>query len=112
MPNNNPSGVNSFQPFAPEPAYGMKTAEAQMEQAAPLPANPALNAPRRGARRVKRGGGSQPQPEPMVAPPHMDATQVPSYRAQLAATWAQVAATPGASPLVQQIAQEAQTGGV
>lgn len=82
-----------------------------MEQAAPLPANPALNAPRRGANRVKRGGGSaSQQQEPMVAPPHMDVTQQPSYRAVLAQTWAAIAAQPGASPLVQQIAAEAQNG--
>ena len=111
MPNNNPSGVNSFNHFAPEPAYGMKTQEAQLEQAAPLPANPAINAPKRGAKKVTRGARpQQAQPEPMVAPPSMDPAQAPSQQAQLAAVWQQIAAIPGASPLVQTVAAQAANG--
>ena len=111
MPLNNPEGHNSFNQFAPEQPYGMKTAEQQMERAAPLPANPALNAPRRGAKRVVKGRATQAQqPEPMVAPPHMDPTQLPTYPVQLAQVWQQLAATPGASPLVQEYAAQAAAG--
>jgi hypothetical protein len=120
MPMNNPEGVNGFQGFAPEPAYGMKTAEARLEQAAPLPANPAINAPRRGQKQVVKGRkpaapaqqAAQPAAQPVVAVPPLDPTQVPSPQAQVAALWAQIAATPGASPLVQQIAAQAQHGSV
>jgi hypothetical protein len=116
MPMNNPEGVNGFQGFAPEPAYGMKTAEARLEQAAPLPANPAINAPRRGQKQVVKGrkpaAPDQQAAQPVVAVPPLDPTQVPSPQAQVAALWAQIAATPGASPLVQQIAAQAQHGSV
>jgi hypothetical protein len=101
----NPEGVNGFQGFAPEPAYGEKIQQRALEQAAPTPQNPALSAPRRDQRKASRG--QQPAPPP-VAPA---AAEPLSPQITLAQTWAEIASIPGASDLVKAYAAKAQARG-
>lgn len=72
-------------------------------------ASSALAAPQR----ARRGGGKQQQaPAEQLVPSLPHNTDEPvNYQAYIAAQWQAVAQTPGASPLVQQIAQQAQVGG-
>ena len=100
----NPTGVNNFNHFAPEPAYGQKIQEQRLAQAAPLPPNPPMSAPRRAQRKATRGGGQAPAPPtPAPGPPPQVNPQITT-----ASMWAAIAQTPGASPLVQSIARDAQ----
>lgn len=109
MPNNNPQGINSFDHFGTESAYGAVKRLTDTTRAAPLAgdASAALNAPRRAQRRAVRGGRPQ-QGQPVAGPPPQN-PQV-SYPAALAAEWAEIAKTPGVSDLVLQVADEAQRG--
>ena len=102
----NPSGVNNFNRFAPEPAYGQKIQQRQLEQAAPVPTNPAMNAPRRAQKRASQPSAPQGQPAPPQAP-----TGPPSQQFVAAQAWAQIASIPGASDLVKQYAARAQQSG-
>ena len=114
----NPSGKNSptnFQGFVQNPPqFGDRQRMGDLQRTAPVAgqrqAASALNSPRRGQRRAVKGG---PTPQPaqlMQAPQAIVAPPSVPYQQVAAQTWAQVAATPGASLLVQQIAQEAQLG--
>lgn len=111
MPNpgqvNNPSGANSFNRFAPEPAYGEATQQANLAGGAPLAGQPIaagpLGAPRQAQRSAVRG-----KPAPQGAPVSQAPSMQPSYQASLASQWAAIAAIPGASDLVKQYALEAQ----
>lgn len=108
----NPSGVNGFTPSPPDIPYGDMEQNAAVQRSAPLAGAEATaqatNAPRRAQRSAARGTRQEAA--------HVAAPQLPGQpdqiapQAQVAAFWAAVAAEPGASPLVQQIAQEA-TGG-
>lgn len=108
----NPYGVNQLGsdrvPYGAAKKMKQLAAEAPMS-GAPIAA-PALNAPQQA-----RQAGGQPPVTPGAAPgppanPQPVPTEPVSYNAQLAETWAQIAATPGASDLVKQMAQEAQLG--
>lgn len=106
----NPGGGNQFGNFTLQPAYGDVKKQTELTREAPVSGAPvagrALNAPRRGERQAMRGP-SQQQPQPGVqqqAPP----TPEIAPQAWQAQSWQQIAAIPGASPLVQQYAQRAQ----
>lgn len=108
MPNpgqvNNSSGANGYTlPGGAESAYGSVKRLTQQTKAFPI-ATPGANAPKQATR------ASQQQEAPLAHPADAVPAQAVSPAAQYAALWAAVAATPGASPLVQQIAQEAQSG--
>ena len=114
----NPSGGNQFGNFTLQPAYGDVAKQTELTREAPVSgaavAGRALNAPRRGERQTMRG-----QPQPAQAPqqqPQAGAQQAApptpkiSPQAWQAQSWQQIAAIPGASPLVQQYAARAQSG--
>lgn len=109
MPNkgqvNNGGGVNGATlPGGAESPYGAVKRLTQATKAVPIGPAPGGNAAKRATR-------ASQQPVPALAHP---ADAIPQGEmppaAQYAALWAAVAAVPGASPLVQQIAQEAQRG--
>jgi hypothetical protein len=102
----NPSGVNSFNHFAPEPAYGEVTQQKQLEQAAPVPQNPALNAARRAQRSTQRPPGDQAAAPAAGAPPQ----EQPSPQIILAQQWAEIAAIPGIDPIAADMARRAAGG--
>jgi hypothetical protein len=79
----------------------------------PVPAGAsAVNSPRRAQRRATHPNTTATQSGEIAAPlPAQAPPDQPTYGVQLAHTWGQVAAVPGASPLVQQYAQEAQLAG-
>jgi hypothetical protein len=109
----NPGGKNSPVHFnglvQNPPVYGDKQKQGDLARTAPVAGAgataSALNAPRRAQRQASRG--QKPQPTMIQAP--LAQPQL-SYPALLAQSWAEIAATPGASPLVQSLAQEAQLG--
>ena len=107
----NPGGVNQFQGFGLEAPYGDQKKNTELLRAAPISGAPisgrALGAPERQRSQRRRGqsGGRQAagQPTTTVVP------QLPlPYEKQIAMIWQQVAAIPGASDTVKQIAQDAQ----
>lgn len=102
----NPQGVNNFDRFGAEAAYGAVQRATKLAQAAPMAGAPVspLNAPRRAQRRAVRGQAAQAAP-PMAATP-AEAPQLP-YPLALAQEWAELAREPGISPLVQEVAAEA-----
>ena len=109
----NPSGQNSpvnFNGFVQNPpAYGDKQKQGDLARTAPLAGGGAafaLNTPRRSQKRASRP--AQPQATPIIAPPQPVPT--PQYPVMMANAWQEIASIPGASPLVQQLAQEAQVG--
>lgn len=111
----NPSGKNSnvnFNGFVQNPpAYGDKARQGDLQRTSPLAGGGAaseLNTPRRAGQRGKKV--ASPAPSPVSAPTDPGAGQTLTPQAQYAAAWAEVASIPGASPLVQQLAQEAQVG--
>lgn len=103
---NNPNGANGTEGV--EQPYGAVKRLAQQTQAAPLPANHALASPRRAQRAAQRPTG--PPQEPQHGQPHPIESQPMALPVLYAQAWSAVAADPGASPLVQQMAQEAQRG--
>jgi len=111
----NPGGKNSpvhFNGLVQNPAvYGDKQKQGDLARSAPTAGGGAagsmLNSPRRAKQQAMRPQQQQQSPQPQQLVPQGEA---PSYQAQLASAWAEIAATPGASPLVQQLAQEAQLG--
>ena len=104
-PGNNPNGSNGTE--GPDTAYGAIKRATEQTSAAPMPGNPALAAPRRAQRAAQRPTGT-PQPQP---PPHPIEAQPMTYGVQIAQVWAELAAQPGASTLVQAIAQQAAQSG-
>ena len=100
---NNPTGVNSFDHFSQEPAYGKVSQADRLKKAYPVPGVP--DAGKQAQRRaVKGGGGAQAQQAQPAAPAPQG--QVPPQ--QFAAmAWKEIAAAPGASELVKQIAARA-----
>ena len=110
----NPGGKNSpvhFNGLVQNPAvYGDKQKQGDLARSAPTAGAAAvgsmLNSPRRAKQQAMRPQQAQ---APQQGPP-VPQGEAPSYQAQLASAWAEIAATPGASPLVQQLAQEAQIG--
>lgn len=105
----NPSGVNGFTPPGVETPYGEAQQNAAVQKSAPLAGQQetarGTNAPRRAQRQAVRGGAQQEPPAQLPGAPGQIAPD-----AQVALFWQQIAQTPGASPLVQQIAQEVAGG--
>lgn len=111
----NPGGKNSPVHFnglvQNPPVYGDKQKQGDLARTAPVAGAAASGSMLDSARRAGRRGKAPQQASPALAAPAPTQGPAPSYQAQLAQTWAEVAAVPGASPLVQQLAQEAQIGG-
>lgn len=111
----NPSGKNSPVHFnglvQNPPVYGDKARQGDLQRTAPIAGGGAaseLNTPRRAGQRGKKASSPAPAPSPVSQGPGSEQPLTP--QAQYAQAWAEVAAIPGASPLVQQLAQEAQSG--
>jgi hypothetical protein len=107
---NNDGGHNQFQGFGTEAPYGDVKRQFELTREAPLSGAPiagrAIGAPerQRSARRraAQGGGGAAPQATTTVVP------QLPiPYPHQVAMIWQRVAAIPGASDRVKQIAETA-----
>lgn len=101
----NPEGINNFDRFAPEPAYGEKTQQQALDRAAPTPKNPALNAPRRAQKASQRPQRSAPQAVPQMPAPQLSQSFLASQ------VWGEIAAIPGASDLVKAYAAKAAQSG-
>lgn len=111
MAGNNPGGNNQFQGFGLEAPYGDQSRQFELTREAPMSGAPvagrAIGTPERqrsARRRAAAGGGgrSQQGPSTTVLP------QLPiPYEKQVAMIWQQVAAIPGASDTVKEIAQNA-----
>lgn len=104
---NNPDGNNPFSgPMGEkEPAYGVAERMKILSKIG-VQSPPGVNAPKRAQRRAVKGKGAKPQappPEPQIVP---EAAPVANYDQELAQFWMEMAAEPGASPLVQQIASQ------
>ncbi len=111
---NNPGGINNFQGFTPEPAYGEGTKQKALAGGAPLAggqiAAGALNAAARSQKQAVRGkpapqraAGAATEPVPLPGPMP---SGPPASSAEL---WAAVAASPGAEqyPILATMAQRA-----
>lgn len=96
----NPEGTNGF--YKPEPKYGDVKRQRELGKAAPMVSTPAVNAPKTYQRRAVQGSQSAPKPQGGSG-----GTPMP-YEQELALTWAEIAAQPGASELVKAIAMRAQ----
>jgi hypothetical protein len=106
---NNGSGVNGYTgPGGAETPYGAVKRLGQMTKAAPIGTVPGVNAPQQAKRAAARG-----QQEPAPVTPDQAVMAQPSVPLPVAyaQAWSAVASTPGASPLVVQMAQEAQRVG-
>lgn len=101
---NNPSGTNSFDHFAAEPAYGEATKDKALQDAAPLASGKvtvgALNAPKAAQRKAVKGP-QEPRAQFSLTPAAPLVPQV-AQAADPRAVWQQIAATPGAEsyPLI------------
>ena len=101
MPNNNPSGVNGWEGFGSEPAYGTIQRLQDSISAAPLAGSaPALGAPKRAQRQAGRGQRSQaavapPSLAPPAPQPAMIAAQFFAATSHLGDLWADYAARSG-----------------
>ena len=93
---NNGAGVNGL--YDPEAPYGTIKRLEQTTKEVATPSTPAIQAPRR-AQRAAVNGSSQESQSPAQTPAE--------YHSLIAQEWARYAATPGASPLVQEIAARA-----
>ncbi len=107
----NPSGKNGpvhFNGLVQNPSvYGDKQKQGDLARSAPTAGGPAAASMLNTPRRAKRQATNPSAPTPVQSAPQ---EPTPSYGAQLAQTWAEVAQYPGASPLVQELAQQAQLG--
>jgi hypothetical protein len=98
---NNPSGVNSFNHFSQEPAYGQVSQADRLKKAYPIPGVP--DAGKQAQRRATKGAGNTVPVAGGAQAPLAPQGQVPPQ--QFAAmAWADIAAIPEASPLIKQIA--------
>jgi hypothetical protein len=96
----NPNGANQFDKFATEKPYGEVKRMNELSRSAPMSgapvATPAVNAPQRAQHKAT----TPKAPKPAKGGPL-------EYGLELATTWAEIAALPGASDLVRQIAERA-----
>ena len=97
---NNPSGVNSFDHFSPEPAYGKVSQADRLKKAYPVPGVP--DAGKQAQRRATKRGGTPPTQAPAVSAPAPQGQVPPQEFARMA--WQDIAAIPEASPLIKQLA--------
>jgi hypothetical protein len=104
----NPNGINGLGsdrvPYGQAKRMKELAGEAPMS-GAPL-ANPAIDAPRQAQRQSARRPAAAPPEQPAPPPPPQVSPQ--AFAAQ---AWGQIAAIPGASPLVQSYAARAAQGG-
>lgn len=115
---NNALGINAYSgPMGQkEPAYGDVERMKVLSSLAPVGSPAAVNAPKR-AKRAAQKGKTMGKPTGPPPPPNEAMTPVPqglptgqnpvptgTYQAQLESFWTQIAADPGASDLVKQIA--------
>lgn len=106
--NPNPTGANGQE--TPDNAYGAIKKATEQVRAAPLAGSAsAINTPRRAQRASQRPTATA-QPQPL--PSHPVDSQPIAYQPQIAQVWAQLAAVPGASPLIQEMAAQAAQGGI
>lgn len=110
----NPSGKNSpssFDQFDATPGYGSKKREGDLARSVPIAGNgqEALGSAKRATEIATKSAAKQiaaregaPAPEPTIPEPYTNTVGDP-----YAATWSQVAATPGASDLVKEYASGA-----
>lgn len=106
--NNNPDGINQFAGFGIEAPYGDIKKQTELTRDAPLSGAPvsghALGTPDRIRQQRARGSAQKASGAP-TAP---SGPQLPiRYEQQISMVWQQIAATPGASDLVKQIAADA-----
>lgn len=106
---NNPSGANGVE----DPATGQTSVAGLVNR--PVGINtalqtPAQQVPKRAQRQATRPAtAGQPGGTAAAAAPQPPPAPLP-YPVMLAKAWTDVASIPGASPLVQQLAQEARQG--
>lgn len=107
---NNPSGVNSFDQFAAEPQYGEGIQQKALAGGAPLAGAPvasgAIQAPKRAQRSAGKPSSAPAKPQPQQAQPS-PLPQPPDGPPTPAQVWQQLAAEPGASPLILDYAARA-----
>lgn len=107
----NPSGANGITP----PAYGDVKKQLQLSKQAPLSGAPiataATEAPRRAQRKSQRDKRPAPPTQQELGEASVQPQQTPSYDAQLAAKFTEIAGRPGAQgfPLIQEYAVDAQS---
>lgn len=104
----NPAGKNQL-----APAYGEVKRMNELTRSAPISGAPISGRAIDTARRVsKQAQRAQPQSVsaagPSTAAPAATIPQSVPYRVQLAMIWREIAATPGASPQVQELADQAE----
>jgi hypothetical protein len=94
---NNPSGVNSFDHFAPEPPYGEVSNQKRLEQGAPLAVGPitagALNKPKQAQRNSQRPQQQMVEAAQPGTPPGAPASKSAPTPADI---WREIASSPGA----------------
>jgi len=97
LPNNNPSGVNSWEGFGTEEPYGQATQDAALAGAAPLAGG-----------KVASGRPSAP-PQPTQTATAPQGQPEPPVQLSAADVWHQIASTPGAEnyPLLNYYASKA-----
>lgn len=101
MPNNNPDGYNAFGgPMEREQPYGAGAKLQALTRLAPTAQPIAVGEPRRSQKRATRKQRKQ-----AVAPPVPPTQPTIPYEQVIASFWAELAAEPGASPLIQEIAR-------
>lgn len=100
----NPSGVNNFDHFAQEPAYGEVSNQQRLQSGAPLAGQQITSGPMNAPRRAQRNAKTQNQ-QTQALPPAGAET---SPQAVVALFWRQAAMLPGASDLVKEIAASVQ----
>lgn len=104
---NNPGGTNSpvaFDQFTRTIPYGEKRVQGDLQRSIPI-ATPGLNLPREAGRRATRTPKQTVTTSVQTTAP-LPASQEASPSSP-ADVWAQIAATPGASPLVAEYAAKA-----
>lgn len=109
---NNPGGANSFDKFAPEPAYGEGIKQKALTDAAPLVggkvAAGAIAAPKRAQRKAVNGQPAEARAAFAQAPEQPMMPTAPQVVSP-AQTWQEIAASPGAEnhPILHYYAQRA-----
>lgn len=121
MPLNNLGGANQFGGFELQPGYGDVKKQTALTREAPMSGSPiaahAIDQPKQAGRAGRAGRQGTVAPRQSAATgaagPAAGPSPVapPTPEAQAAQVWQAIAQTPGASPLVQQYAAQAASGG-
>lgn len=99
----NPEGVNNFDHFAQEPAYGEATQQQGLAAGAPMAGQQVVSGPLNMPKRAQRNAVAQRAHGQGGIPPQ---AQI-SPQASVAAFWKMAATIPGVSDLVKEIAANA-----